>query len=81
MAVYPLNFQQRGKVVRAEISHASDVFIVDSTNFSKWKQGRDFIYHGGHYSESPVDIPVPRGGVWYAIIEGAQRASVSVMSY
>ena len=81
MAVYPLNYQQEGNIVRAEISHASDVFIVDRPNYSNWQRGRSFNYYGGHYTASPVDIHVPRGGVWYAIIEGARRASVSVMSY
>ena len=81
MAVYPLNYQQEGNIVRAEISHASDVFIVDRTNYSNWQRRRGFDYFGGHYTESPVDIPVPRTGTWYAIIEGARRASVSVMSY
>ncbi len=81
MAVYPLNYQNEGNVVCADISHASDVFIVDSTNFSNWKRGRGLKYYGGHYRQSPVEIPVPRSGRWWAIIQGARRASVSVVSY
>ena len=80
MAVYPLRYQEKGNTVHVELSHAADVFIVDQMNNSKRQRRQQFTYYGGHHRQSPVDITIPRSGTWFAVVEGSQRASVSVLS-
>jgi hypothetical protein len=47
---------------RGLTASASDVFLVDSVNFSKFERGATFTYFGGHYDRSPVVLPVPSPG-------------------
>lgn len=74
--------QQAGTVVQASLRGSeSDVFLVDSTNFSKFKRGQSFKYTGGHYNQSPITLQVPHTGRWTAIVipSGRVEASVDVL--
>lgn len=79
MAVYSLNYQTAGKVVHVELSHASDVLLMDSINYNAYRRGAQCTYYGGHYTQSPVRISIPRPAVWHLVVEGAHRASVQVV--
>ena len=52
------------------VLHAADVFLVDSTNFQKYKSGKSFKYYGGHYTKTPVHISVNGSGRWYLVVRG-----------
>ena len=54
----------------ALLTHAADVFLVDSTNFQKYKSGKSFKYYGGHYTKTPVHISVNGSGRWYLVVRG-----------
>lgn len=56
--------------VEVNLKHAADVFLVDSTNFQNYKNGRGFKYFGGHYTKTPVVITVSGSGRWYLIVRG-----------
>ena len=56
--------------VEVELQYASDVFLIDSLNFQKYKSGYDFEYFGGHFTETPVHIHVSGKGRWYLIVIG-----------
>lgn len=56
--------------VEVDLKHASDVFLVNSTNYQNYKNGRQFKYHGGHYTKTPVVITVSGSGRWYLIVRG-----------
>ncbi len=56
--------------VEVQLNYASDVFLVDSTNFRNYQNGQDFKYFGGHYTKSPVIIRVSGIGRWYLIVNG-----------
>ncbi|MBS4535602.1 DUF1883 domain-containing protein [Clostridium sp. D2Q-14] len=56
--------------VEVHLKHATDVFLVDSSNFQKYKRGQRFKYYGGHYSRTPVNITVSGTGRWYLIVRG-----------
>ncbi|WP_167736442.1 DUF1883 domain-containing protein [Nocardioides sp. 1609] len=74
--------QQAGTVVQASLRGSeSDVFLVDRTNFSKFKRGQSFKYTGGHYNRSPITLQVPQTGHWTAIVipSGRVEASVDVL--
>jgi len=59
--------------VEVELNYASDVFLVDSTNFRNYQNGQRFKYFGGHYTESPVNITVNGIGRWYLIVKGGRQ--------
>ena len=56
--------------VEVELNYASDVFLVDSTNFRNYQNGQSFKYFGGHYTKSPVNITVSGVGRWYLVVDG-----------
>lgn len=56
--------------VEVQLTHAADVFLVDSSNFRKYKSGQSFKYFGGHYTRTPVHISVEGSGRWYLIVRG-----------
>lgn len=57
--------------VEVILKNAADVFLVDSSNFQKYKSGRQFKYYGGHYTQTPVRINVSGSGRWYLIVRGS----------
>ncbi|MGC4018914.1 MAG: DUF1883 domain-containing protein [Muricomes sp.] len=57
--------------VEVSLKNAADVFLVDSSNYQKYKSGRKFHYYGGHYTSTPVRISVSGSGRWYLIVRGS----------
>jgi len=82
---YDLGNLKGGEIVEINLSGSSaNVKLMDSYNFSNYKNGRRHTYYGGHATRSPVRIPVPRSGHWYATIDlggysGTVRTSVNVL--
>jgi hypothetical protein len=73
---------KKGDVWRVELSRAANVFMVDSSNLSAFKGGRDFKYYGGLIQRSPHDLVVPRSGRWYIVahtwgLQGSSKISVT----
>ena len=58
-----------------ELKSASDVFLVDESNYRKFKTGQKFKYYGGHYTQTPVRITVERHGRFYLIVRGSRTYS------
>jgi len=86
-----MNFQhfdlgqlKRGAVVVVQLrGNSANVRLMDSSNFSSYKNGRRHRYTGGLATRSPVRLAVPRDGRWHLTIDmaglrGSARASVSV---
>ncbi len=59
--------------VEVELQHASDVFLIDQSNFRKYQSGQRFKYFGGHYTKTPVRISVEGTGRYYLIVRGGGR--------
>ncbi|WP_035065180.1 DUF1883 domain-containing protein [Carnobacterium maltaromaticum] len=57
--------------VRVELKNTANVFLVDSNNYRKMKAGSKFSYHGGNYSQTPVNITVSGTGRYYLIVNGS----------
>ena len=67
---YDLKQRSQGDVVEVTLSgSAANVFLADSSNFSSYKSGRRYTYHGGNVTRSPVRLVVPRSGHWYLVID------------
>lgn len=65
-----LGSRSRGDVVEVTLSgSAANVMLMDSSNFSSYKNGRSFRYTGGLARQSPVRLQVPSSGRWHAVVD------------
>ncbi len=82
---YDLGQLNGGEIVEVILSgNAANVRLMDSSNYSSYKNGRRHNFYGGLAKRSPVRIPVPRSGHWYVTIDlggygGSVRSSVNVL--
>ncbi len=58
--------------------------LLDSSNFSNYKSGRSYRFHGGRATKSRVVVPIPRPGRWHAVVDlqglgGNVNAAVRVL--
>jgi len=73
-----------GEIVEITLrGSAVNVRLMDSSNFSSYKSGRQHRYIGGQAKRSPVRLQVPRSGHWHVAIDaggfrGRVRAGVRV---
>jgi hypothetical protein len=51
------------------LDNQANVMLLDDTNFSAYKEGRSFKYHGGWSCQSPVRLNPPRSGHWHVVID------------
>lgn len=63
---------------------AANVRLMDSSNYSNYKNGRRHTYYGGLITKSPVVLGVPNSGHWYVTVDmqglrGSVRSSVKVL--
>jgi hypothetical protein len=63
----------------------SDVFLVDGSNYNKFRQRQRYERFGGHYKASPVRLVVPhRAQAWTAVVVpgagGSVRATFEVIA-
>jgi hypothetical protein len=81
---YDLGRLKRGAVAVVQLSgNAANVRLMDSSNFSSYKNGRSHRGVGGLATRSPVRLTVPADGHWYVTVDmaglrGSVRTSVSV---
>jgi hypothetical protein len=71
------------QAVVVELDHAANVRVMDSTNFTKYRNGQSHRYYGGHATTSPYAVRPPHAGGWHVAIDlggsaGRVRASVRV---
>jgi hypothetical protein len=82
---YSLGHLERGSIVVVTLrGNAANVRLMDSSNFSNYKAGRDHRYFGGLAKSSPVRIPVPTSGTWHVTVDlqglgGSVRSGVQVI--
>jgi hypothetical protein len=83
--VYDLKQQKRGARVRVTLQgSAANVRLMDSSNYSAYKNGRNHRYYGGLAKSSPVDLVVPRNGHWYVTVDlaglrGSVRSGIEIL--
>ncbi len=59
-----------GDVVEVNLSgNAANVMLMDSANFANYRARRQYSYHGGHFTRSPVHVKAPRTGQWILVID------------
>lgn len=71
-----------GEVYEITLSgNAANVQLMDSSNFSSYKRGRQYRYTGGLMKRSPASFQIPRSGHWHIAVDmrglrGRTRASI-----
>lgn len=74
-----------GDLVEVTLSgSAANVRLLDSSNFTKYRAGKDHRCIGGLAKRSPVRLEIPRSGRWHVAIDmhglrGTARAAVRVV--
>lgn len=80
-----LGNRKAGEIVEVTLSgSAANVRLMDSSNFSSYKAGRNHRYYGGLAKSSPVRLQIPRSGHWHVTVDmqglrGNVRTSVRVL--
>ena len=79
-----LGYRQRGEIVEVTLTSGANVRLMDSSNFSSYKNGRSHRFHGGLAKRSPIRLAIPNSGHWHVAVDmqglrGSTRASVHVL--
>lgn len=79
-----LGNRQRGEIVEVTLTSGANVRLMNSSNFSSYKNGRKHQYIGGLAKRSPLRLQIPNSGHWHVAIDmqglrGSTRASVRVL--
>lgn len=68
--VYDLHQCRRGEQIQVTLQgSAANVRLMDSTNYSHYKNGRKHRYYGGLAKRSPIVLMIPNSGHWYITID------------
>lgn len=79
---YDLGYMRGGEIIEVILQgSAANVRLMDSSNFSSYKAGRDHRYQGGLVRKSPFHVKVPRAGNWHITVDmaglrGTTRSSI-----
>jgi len=82
---YDLGQRQRGDIVEVTLQgSAANVRLMDSSNFSSFRNGRRHSYIGGLAKRSPVRLQVPRSGRWHVTVDmqglrGTVRSGIHIV--
>lgn len=81
---FDLGQQRSGQLVEINLTAAANVRLMDSSNFSSYRNGRQHHYHGGLAKQSPLRLAIPRSGHWYVAVDmqglrGQTRASIRML--
>ncbi len=79
---FDLGLCKKGEVYEVTLTgKAANVQLLDSSNFSAYKRGRQCRYIGGLVKRSPVRLEIPRSARWHIVVDmrglrGRTRATV-----
>ena len=73
-----------GDVVSVTLDKQANVILLDDTNYSRFRSGREYKYFGGLATQSPANIVAPSTGGWNLIVNtggsgGSVRYSTQVI--
>lgn len=67
--IHSREYLSQGDIVVVNCSHQCNVMLTDDSNFSNYRSGHGFNYHGGFYKQLPAQIVVPHTGYWNITID------------
>ena len=66
-----------GDVVIVNCDHQCNVLVMDDSDFSSYRSGRQYRYYGGFFRMLPARVTVPHSGNWNTVIDlGGGRANI-----
>ncbi len=79
-----LGQRSRGEIVEVTLTSGANVRLMNSTNFSNYKNGRRHQFIGGLAKKSPLRLAIPNSGHWHLAIDmqglrGSTRASARIL--
>lgn len=80
--VYDLGQCRSGERIQVSLQgNAANVRLMDSSNYSNYRNGHQHHYYGGLARRSPIVLMIPRSGHWYITIDlaglgGSVRSSI-----
>ena len=79
-----LGHRKRDEIVEVELTSGANVRLMNSSDFSNYKNGRRHHYIGGLAQRSPLHLKIPSSGHWHVVIDmqglrGSTRASVRIL--
>jgi len=75
--IHAREYLGEGDVVIVECDHQCNVLVMDDSNFSSYRRGGQYRYHGGFYQRLPARIAVPHSDNWNTVIDlGGGRANI-----
>lgn len=79
-----LGHRKQGEIVEVTLTSGANVRLMNSVNFSSYKNGRRYQYIGGLAKCSPLRLQIPDSGHWHVAIDmqglrGSAKASVRVL--
>lgn len=82
---HDLGYRRGGEIVEITLSgNAANVRLMDSSNLSSYRSGRQHRYYGGLVRRSPVRLQIPHSGTWYVAVDmqglgGSVRSSARIL--
>ncbi len=79
-----LGHRNKGDIIEITLTNGANVRLMDSTNFSNYRNGRPYKFHGGLVKRSPLQLPIPQTGRWHVAVDmqglrGNTKASVRIL--
>lgn len=79
-----LGRRSAGEIVEVTLTRGANVRLMDSSNFSNYRNRRKHRYYGGLAKRSPVRLEIPRSGHWHVAIDmeglrGSTRTSTRIL--
>lgn len=79
-----LGQRQRGEIVEITLTSGANVRLMDNSNFSNYKNGRQHRYTGGLAKRSPLRLAIPSTGRWHLAVDmqglrGSTKASIRIL--
>lgn len=79
-----LGQRKQGDIIEVTLTSAANVRLMNSSNFSYYKNGKRHQYVGGLAKKSPLNLQIPSSGHWHIAIDmqglrGSTKASVRVL--
>jgi hypothetical protein len=70
--------------IKVTLDKQANVLLLDSSNYSNYKNGTSYKYYGGLAKVSPTKLSPPYGGHWHLVIDlegytGSVTASVNII--
>lgn len=66
---YQTHFFTAGEVLEVTCDRTMNVRLMDSWNFSRFRQNQSATFYGGSTLRSPARLQPPYPGMWYVVVD------------